>query len=96
MISIKAASLRPTVMKETPVSEPPLQTTTTSSPRPPLAATAQVIKKIKSLEKKKKKERRKKNSQATESLEATDVFRVNKTSSKLELANDSHYRWMVF
>lgn len=58
MISIKAESLRPTVMKETPVSEPPLQTTTTSSRRPPLAATAQVIKKIKSLEKKKKKERK--------------------------------------
>lgn len=31
MISIKAPRLRPTVMKETPVSEPPLQTTTTSS-----------------------------------------------------------------
>lgn len=59
MISIKAESLRPTVMKETPVSEPPLQTTTTSSQRPPLAATAQVIKKIKSLEKKKKKVGRK-------------------------------------
>lgn len=54
MISIKAESLRPTVMKETPVSEPPLQTTTTSSRRPPLAATAQVIKKIKSREKKRK------------------------------------------
>lgn len=45
MISIKAERLCPTVMKETPVSEPPLQTTTTSSRRPPLAATAQVIKK---------------------------------------------------
>lgn len=54
MISIKAESLGPTVMKETPVSEPPLQTTTTSPRRPPLAATAQVIKKIKSREKKKK------------------------------------------
>lgn len=94
MISIKAESLRPTVMKETPVSEPPLQTTTTSSRRPPLAATAQVIKKIKSWEK--KKERRKKNSQVTESLEAADVFRVNRTSNKLELANDSHYHWMAF
>lgn len=52
MISIKAERLRPTVMKETPVSEPPLQTTTTSSRRPPLAATAQVIKKDQILKKK--------------------------------------------
>lgn len=44
MISIKAPRLCPTVMKETPVSEPPLQTAPTSSRRPPLAATAQVIK----------------------------------------------------
>lgn len=44
MISIKAVGLCPTVMKETPVSEPPLETTTTSPRRPPLAATAQVIK----------------------------------------------------
>ena len=44
MISIKAKRLCPTVMKETPVSEPPLQTTTTSSCGAPLAATAQLIK----------------------------------------------------
>lgn len=44
MISIKTGGLHPTVMKETPLSEPPLQTTTTSSRRPPLAASAQVIK----------------------------------------------------
>lgn len=48
MISIKTEGLRPTVMKETPLSDPPLQTTTASSGRPPLAASAQVIKKIKS------------------------------------------------
>lgn len=40
MISIKERRLCPTVMKETPVSEPPLQTTTTSSSSLPLAATA--------------------------------------------------------
>lgn len=44
MISIKTEGLRPTVMKETPLSEPPLQTTTASSGSPPLAASAQVIK----------------------------------------------------
>lgn len=43
MISIKKEGLRPTMMKETPLSEPPLQTTTSSS-RLPLAASAQVIK----------------------------------------------------
>lgn len=54
MISIKAQRLCPTVMKETPVSEPPLQTTTTSSSRPPLAATAQVIKRSNLLKKRRK------------------------------------------
>lgn len=44
MISIKTEGPCPTVMKETPLSEPPLQTTNTSSRRPPLAPSAQVIK----------------------------------------------------
>lgn len=60
MISIKAESPRPTVMKETPVSEPPLQTTTTSSWRPPLAATAQVIKKDQIFKKKGKRQKEEK------------------------------------
>lgn len=95
MISIKAESLRPTVMKETPVSEPPLQTTTTSPRRPPLAATAQVIKKIKSQKKGKKKGGRK-TPKPQKVWKLLDVFRVNRTSNKLELANDCHYHWMVF
>lgn len=97
MISIKAESLRPTVMKETPVSEPPLQTTTTSPRRPPLAATAQVIKKIKSRKKKgKKKKGGRKTPKPQKVWKLLDVFRVNRTSNKLELANDCHYHWMAF
>lgn len=90
MISIKAERLCPTVMKETPVSEPPLQTTTTSSRRPPLAATAQVIKRSNLLKKEEK------NSTATHSLKVTVDFGVNETSNKLWLPINIRHPWIIF
>lgn len=82
MISIKTEGLRPTVMKETPLSDPPLQTTTASSGRPPLAASAQVIKRSNL---KKKKGQEEKTSLTVHSFKVSVDFGVSKILNSLWL-----------